>query len=543
MAAKGILFDAEARKAIESGMRKVFDSIRITLGPKGRNVVIEKKFGSPLITNDGVTVAKEIELADPFENLGAQLIKEVASKTNDVAGDGTTTATILAYHMVKEGIKAVTSGANPMFLKRGIDKAIEVAVNHLKKMAKEIDINSDDVKRVAAIAANNDEKIGEIIANTIKKVGKNGVITIEEAKSAETKSEVVEGMQFDRGYISPYFITDPEKMEAVLEEPYILITEKKISAVHDILPILETIVKLGKPLLIIAEDVEGEALATLVVNKLRGVLQVCAVKAPGFGERRKEMLKDIAILTGGIVISDEVGIKLENVKPEHLGRAEKVRVDKEHTTIIGGKGNPEEIKARIEQIKQLLEKTDSEYEKEKLQERLAKLSGGVGVIKVGAYTETELKEKKMRMEDALNATKAALEEGILPGGGTAYIRVIPELEKLYKELEGDEAVGVKIVMTALDKPLRQIAENAGYDSGLIVEKVKTASKDTHGFNAVTGEIVDMFDAGIIDPLKVTRSALQHAASVASMVITTETLIAELPEKEKEKTPAGVGSEF
>ncbi len=543
MAAKGILFDAEARKAIESGMRKVFDSIRITLGPKGRNVVIEKKFGSPLITNDGVTVAKEIELADPFENLGAQLIKEVASKTNDVAGDGTTTATILAYHMVKEGIKAVTSGANPMFLKRGIDKAIEAAVNHLKNMAKEIDINSDDVKRVAAIAANNDEKIGEIIANTIKKVGKNGVITIEEAKSAETKSEVVEGMQFDRGYISPYFITDPEKMEAVLEEPYILITEKKISAVHDILPILETIVKLGKPLLIIAEDVEGEALATLVVNKLRGVLQVCAVKAPGFGERRKEMLKDIAILTGGIVISDEVGIKLENVKPEHLGRAEKVRVDKEHTTIIGGKGNPEEIKARIEQIKQLLEKTDSEYEKEKLQERLAKLSGGVGVIKVGAYTETELKEKKMRMEDALNATKAALEEGILPGGGTAYIRVIPELEKLYKELEGDEAVGVKIVMTALDKPLRQIAENAGYDSGLIVEKVKTASKETHGFNAVTGEIVDMFEAGIIDPLKVTRSALQHAASVASMVITTETLIAELPEKEKEKSPAGVGSEF
>ncbi len=542
MAAKSILFEEEARKAMLEGMKKVADAIRITLGPKGRNVVLEKKFGSPTITNDGVTVAKEIELPDPFENLGAQLIKEVASKTNDVAGDGTTTATILAYHMVQEGIKAIAAGANPMFLKRGIDKAVDKVVEHLRSMAREIDINSDEVKMVAAIAANNDEKIGEKIAEAIRTVGKTGVITIEESKSAETTLEHVEGMQFDRGYISPYFITDPEKMEAVLDEPYILITEKKISSVHDILPLLENIVKTGKPLLIIAEDVEGEALATLVVNKLRGVLQVAAVKAPGFGDRRKEMLKDIAILTGGIVINDEVGIKLENVSMQHLGRAKKVRVDKEHTTIVGGMGDEKEIQARVEQIKKLLKETDSEYEKEKLQERLAKLTGGVAVIKVGAYTETELKERKMRMEDALNATKAAVEEGILPGGGTAFIRCIPVLEELYKQLSGDEATGVKIVMDTLDKPLRQIAENAGYDAGYIVRQVMN-SPTNHGFNAITGEIVDMYQAGIIDPLKVTRSAIQNAGSIAGMIITTETLIAEIPEKEKEKAGAGAGLEY
>ncbi len=541
MAAKSILYNTEARKAMLEGMRKVADSVRITLGPKGRNVVLEKKFGSPAITNDGVTVAKEIELPDPFENLGAQLLKEVASKTNDVAGDGTTTATILAFHMVQEGIKAIAAGANPMFLKRGIDKAVDKVVEHLRGMAKEIDINSDEVKMVATIAANNDESIGEIIAKAIKEVGKTGVITIEESKSAETTWEHVEGMQFDRGYISPYFITDPERMEAVLDEPYILITEKKISSVQDILPVLESVVKSGKSLLIIAEDVEGEALATLVVNKLRGVLHVAAVKAPGFGERRKEMLKDIAVLTGGTVINDEIGLKLENVTLQHLGRAKKVKIDKEHTTIIGGMGDEKEIKARIEQIRKLLKETDSEYEKEKLQERLAKLTGGVGVIKVGAYTETELKEKKMRMEDALNATKAAVEEGILPGGGTAFIRCIPVLEKLYKEMEGDEATGVKIVMDTLDKPLRQIAENAGFDAGYIVRQVMN-SPENHGFNAVTGEIGDMYKLGILDPLKVTRSAIQNAGSIAGMIVTTEALIAEIPEKEKDKA-ATPGMEY
>jgi len=540
MAGKMILFDTAARQSLERGIKYVYDAVRVTLGPKGRNVVLEKKFGSPLITNDGVTVAKEIELPDPAENMGAQLLKEVASKTNDIAGDGTTTAVVLGYTIVKEGLKAIASGANPIYLKRGIDKAKEVVIEELKKQAKEVDFEGktksevDDLERVATIAANNDEEIGKMIAKAIRMVGKTGVITIEESKSSQTTLEHVEGMQFDRGYISPYFVTDAERMEAVLENPYILITEKKIAAVNDILGILEVVVREGKPLLIIAEDVEGEALATLVVNKLRGVLNVCAVKAPGFGDRRKEMLKDIAILTGGEVINDELGIKLENVRSlEYLGKAEKVKVTKENTTIIGGKGDTTKINARIEQIRKQIKETESEFDREKLQERLAKLTGGVAVIKVGAPTETELKEKKLRMEDALNATKAAVEEGIIPGGGTALIRCIPALEKLEKEYTGDMALGIRVVRNSLDKPLRQIAENAGFDGGSIVEEVKR-SKETYGFDAVNGKIVDMFKSGIIDPLKVTRTALENACSVAGMVLTTETLVAEIPEKEKDK---------
>lgn len=540
MAGKMVLFETEARQKLEKGIRTVYDAVRVTLGPKGRNVVLEKKFGSPLITNDGVTVAKEIELPDPIENMGAQLLKEVATKTNDIAGDGTTTAVVLGYNIIKEGLKAIASGANPIYLKRGIDKAKEVVIEELKKQAKEVDFEGktksevDDLERVATIAANNDEEIGQMIAKAIRMVGKTGVITIEESKSSQTTLEHVEGMQFDRGYISPYFVTDAERMESILENPYILITEKKIAAVNDILGVLEVVVKEGKPLLIIAEDVEGEALATLVVNKLRGVLNVCAVKAPGFGDRRKEMLKDIAILTGGQVINDEIGIKLESIKSNtYLGKAEKVKVTKENTTIIGGKGNESEIKARIEQIRKQIKETDSEFDKEKLQERLAKLTGGVAVIKVGAPTETELKEKKLRFEDSLNATKAAVEEGIIPGGGTALIRTIPSLEKLEKEHSGDMSLGIRVVKAALDKPLRQIAENAGYDGGSIVEQVKKSSA-THGFNALNGEIEDMFKVGIIDPLKVTRSALEHACSVSGMVLTTETVVAEIPEKEKDK---------
>jgi len=539
MAGKMILFDTEARQALERGIKHVYDAVRVTLGPKGRNVVLEKKFGSPLITNDGVTVAKEIELADPAENMGAQLLKEVASKTNDIAGDGTTTAVVLGYNIVKEGLKAIASGANPIYLKRGIDKAKEVIIEELKKQAKEVDFEGktkseiDDLERVATIAANNDEEIGKMIAKAIRMVGKTGVITIEESKSSQTTLEHVEGMQFDRGYVSPYFVTDAERMEAILENPYILITEKKIAAVNDIIGILEVVVREGKPLLIIAEDVEGEALATLVVNKLRGVLNVCAVKAPGFGDRRKEMLKDIAILTGGEVINDELGIKLENIRSlEYLGKAEKVKVTKENTTIIGGKGDTTKINARIEQIRKQIKETESEFDREKLQERLAKLTGGVAVIKVGAPTETELKEKKLRMEDSLNATKAAVEEGIIPGGGTALIRCIPALEKLEKEYTGDMALGIRVVKNSLDKPLRQIAENAGFDGGSIVEEVKR-SNETYGFDAVNGKIVDMFKSGIIDPLKVTRTALENACSVAGMVLTTETLVAEIPEKEKE----------
>jgi len=540
MAGKMILFDTEARQALERGIKHVYDAVRVTLGPKGRNVVLEKKFGSPLITNDGVTVAKEIELADPAENMGAQLLKEVASKTNDIAGDGTTTAVVLGYNIVKEGLKAIASGANPIYLKRGIDKAKEVIIEELKKQAKEVDFEGktkseiDDLERVATIAANNDEEIGKMIAKAIRMVGKTGVITIEESKSSQTTLEHVEGMQFDRGYVSPYFVTDAERMEAILENPYILITEKKIAAVNDIIGILEVVVREGKPLLIIAEDVEGEALATLVVNKLRGVLNVCAVKAPGFGDRRKEMLKDIAILTGGEVINDELGIKLENIRSlEYLGKAEKVKVTKENTTIIGGKGDTTKINARIEQIRKQIKETESEFDREKLQERLAKLTGGVAVIKVGAPTETELKEKKLRMEDSLNATKAAVEEGIIPGGGTALIRCIPALEKLEKEYTGDMALGIRVVKNSLDKPLRQIAENAGFDGGSIVEEVKR-SNETYGFDAVNGKIVDMFKSGIIDPLKVTRTALENACSVAGMVLTTETLVAEIPEKEKDK---------
>jgi chaperonin GroEL len=540
MAGKMILFDTDARQSLERGIKHVYDAVRVTLGPKGRNVVLEKKFGSPLITNDGVTVAKEIELTDPAENMGAQLLKEVASKTNDIAGDGTTTAVVLGYNIVKEGLKAIASGANPIYLKRGIDKAKEVVIEELKKQAKEVDFEGktksevDDLERVATIAANNDEEIGKMIAKAIRMVGKTGVITIEESKSSQTTLEHVEGMQFDRGYISPYFVTDAERMEAILENPYILITEKKIAAVNDIIGILEVVVREGKPLLIIAEDIEGEALATLVVNKLRGVLNVCAVKAPGFGDRRKEMLKDIAILTGGEVINDELGIKLENIRSlEYLGKAEKVKVTKENTTIIGGKGDTTKINARIEQIRKQIKETESEFDREKLQERLAKLTGGVAVIKVGAPTETELKEKKLRMEDALNATKAAVEEGIIPGGGTALIRCIPALEKLEKEYTGDMALGIRVVKNSLDKPLRQIAENAGFDGGSIVEEVKR-SNETNGFDAVNGKIVDMFKSGIIDPLKVTRTALENACSVAGMVLTTETLVAEIPEKEKDK---------
>jgi chaperonin GroEL len=540
MAGKMILFDTEARQSLERGIKHVYDAVRVTLGPKGRNVVLEKKFGSPLITNDGVTVAKEIELADPAENMGSQLLKEVASKTNDIAGDGTTTAVVLGYNIVKEGLKAIASGANPIYLKRGIDKAKEVVIEELRKQAKEVDFEGktksevDDLERVATIAANNDEEIGKMIAKAIRMVGKTGVITIEESKSSQTTLEHVEGMQFDRGYISPYFVTDAERMEAILENPYILITEKKIAAVNDIIGILEVVVREGKPLLIIAEEVEGEALATLVVNKLRGVLNVCAVKAPGFGDRRKEMLKDIAILTGGEVINDELGIKLENIRSlEYLGKAEKVKVTKENTTIIGGKGDTTKINARIEQIRKQIKETESEFDREKLQERLAKLTGGVAVIKVGAPTETELKEKKLRMEDALNATKAAVEEGIIPGGGTALIRCISALQKLEKEYTGDMALGIRVVKNSLDKPLRQIAENAGFDGGSIVEEVKR-STETNGFDAVNGKIVDMFKSGIIDPLKVTRTALENACSVAGMVLTTETLVAEIPEKEKDK---------
>ncbi len=551
MAGKMILFDTQARQSLERGIKHVYDAVRVTLGPKGRNVVLEKKFGSPLITNDGVTVAKEIELSDPAENMGAQLLKEVASKTNDTAGDGTTTAVVLGYNLVKEGLKAIASGANPIYLKRGIDKAKEVVIEELKKQAKEVDFEGktktdvDDLERVATIAANNDEEIGKMIAKAIRMVGKTGVITIEESKSSQTVLEHVEGMQFDRGYISPYFVTDAEKMEVVFENPYILITDKKISGIREILPVLEKIVQTGKPLLIIAEEVEGEALATLVVNKLRGTLQVAAVKAPGYGDRRKEMLRDIAILTGGIVISEETGMKFENVRLDDLGKAKKVVIDKENTTIIEGYGRKEDIEARIKQIKKQIEETKSDYDREKLQERLAKLSGGVAVIYVGASTETEMKEKKMRIEDALHATKAAVEEGIVPGGGVAYIRAVEVLEKLENEVEGDKKIGVKIVKKALEEPLKQIAYNAGYEGTLVVEEVKRRGKENIniGFNALTGEYVDMLENGIIDPTKVERIALQNAASISSLLLTTEAIVVEKKEKEKEKITPNIPEEY
>ncbi len=534
MAAKELIFGDEARAKVAKGLDKLADAVKVTLGPRGRNVVIEKKFGSPLITKDGVTVAKEIELEDKFENLGAQLVKEVASKTNDVAGDGTTTATVLAQAIFKEGLKSLAAGANAMSLKRGIDKAVNAVVEELRKMAREVQ-EKKEIAQVAAISANNDKEIGELIADAMEKVGKDGVITVEEAKGLETTMEVVEGMQFDRGYLSPYFVTDPEKMECVLEEPYILIHEKKISNLRDMLPLLEEVARAGKPLLVIAEDVEGEALATLVVNKLRGTLMACAVKAPGFGERRKEMLKDIAILTGGQVVSEELGIKLENVRLQDLGRAKKVIVDKEHTTIVGGMGDPKQIEGRIKEIKVQIEKTTSEYDREKLQERLAKLVGGVAVIKVGAATENEMKEKKARVEDALNATKAAVEEGIVPGGGVAYIRC----QKVLDELKGDnedEQLGINIVKKALEYPLKQIADNAGVEGSIVVEEVRKSEDPNVGFNAATLEYGDMYKFGIIDPVKVVRSALQNAASVAGLMLTTECAITEIPEKEKPAPP-------
>jgi chaperonin GroEL len=536
MAAKEIKYNQSAREAILRGVNTLADAVKVTLGPKGRNVIIEKSFGSPTVTKDGVTVAKEIELEDKFENMGAQMVKEVASKTSDVAGDGTTTATVLAQAIYREGAKLVAAGHNPMELKRGIDKAVEVVVEELKKISKPTK-DQKEIAQVGTISANNDEEIGKIIAEAMSKVGKEGVITVEEAKSMETTLEIVEGMQFDKGYISPYFITNPDKMEAVLEEPLILIHEKKISNMKDLLPILEQVAKMGRSLLIIAEDVEGEALATLVVNKLRGTLKVAAVKAPGFGDRRKAMLEDIAILTGGQMISEELGIKLENITIKDLGSAKRVVIDKDNTTIVDGAGDKKAIEARVKQIRTQIEETTSDYDREKLQERLAKLVGGVAVINVGAATETEMKEKKARVEDALNATKAAVEEGIVPGGGVAYIRCIKRLEEL--KLEGEQQFGVQIVKKALEEPLRWIAQNAGYDGSIVVEKVKSASGN-FGFDAQRETYVDdMMEAGIIDPTKVARIALQNAASVASLLLTTDAMVAEKP-KEKEKFPGPPG---
>jgi len=529
MAAKNILFDDKARKSIEAGVNKLANVVSVTLGPKGRNVVLERKYGSPIITNDGVTIAKEIELEDPYENMGAQLVKEVASKTNDIAGDGTTTATLLSQVILREGLKNVASGANPIMMKRGMDKAVDKAVETLKKNSQKIKGRSD-IEFVATISSG-DEQIGKLIADAMEKVGSEGVITIEENKTIDTTIEIVEGMQFDKGYISAYMVTDTEKMEAVLEDPYILITDKKISNVQDILPALELLASNGGKLLLIAEDVEGDALATLVVNKIRGTFTSVAVKAPAFGDRRKEMLRDIAILTGGQVISDEVGLNIRDIKLEWFGRAKSVKVQKESTTIINGAGDPKAIKDRVESIKKQIEITTSDYDKEKLNERLAKLAGGVAVIKVGAATETEMKEKKYRVEDALNATRAAVEEGIVPGGGTAYINVLPEIAKLIDTLEGDEKTGAQIIFRALEEPLRQIVANAGLDGSVVVEKVKN-SEPGIGFDAAKNEYVDMFKAGIVDPVKVTRTALQNAASVASMILTTESAVAEKPEKKK-----------
>lgn len=531
MAAKEIKYYSEARDKIMTGVNTLADAVKVTLGPKGRNVVLEKSWGSPTITKDGVTVAKEIELADKFENMGAQMVKEVASKTSDVAGDGTTTATILAQAIYREGSKLVAAGHNPMALKRGIEKAVEAAVAELKKISKPTK-DQKEISQVGTISANNDTTIGNIIAEAMNKVGKEGVITVEEAKSMETTLDVVEGMQFDRGYISPYFVTDPERMEVVLEEPYLLIHEKKISSMKDLLPILEQIAKMGRPLLIIAEDVEGEALATLVVNKLRGTLKVAAVKAPGFGDRRKAMLQDIAILTGGQMISEDLGIKLENVSIKDLGTAKTIRIDKDNTTIVDGGGSREAIEGRVKQIRAQIEETTSDYDREKLQERLAKLVGGVAVIRVGAATETEMKEKKARVEDALNATRAAVEEGIVPGGGVALLRCIPALEKL--DLKGEESFGVNIVKRALEEPLRQIANNAGHEGSVVVSEVK-AKNGSFGFNAETEVYEDLTEAGVIDPTKVVRFALQNAASVASLLLTTEAMVAEKPKK-KEPTP-------
>ena len=522
--AKQIAYGEEARKALMKGIDQLADTVKITLGPKGRNVVLDKKFGAPLITNDGVTIAKEIELEDPFENMGAQLVKEVSIKTNDIAGDGTTTATLLAQALIREGMKNVTAGANPMVLKKGIADAVNVAVEAVKKNSKQVS-GTDDIARVATVSSQ-DEFIGKLIAEAMEKVTTDGVITVEESKTAETYSEVVEGMMFDRGYIAPYMVTDTDKMEAVLDDAYILITDKKISNIQEILPLLEQIVKAGKKLLIIAEDVEGEALSTLIVNKLRGTFTCVAVKAPGFGDRRKEMLQDIAILTGGQVISSELGLELSETTMEQLGRARQVVVQKENTIIVDGAGNSDDIKARVGQIKSQIENTTSDFDREKLQERLAKLSGGVAVIKVGAATEVEMKEKKLRIEDALAATKAAVEEGIVAGGGTALINAMPAVKKLVDKLSGDEKTGAQIVYKALEEPVRQIAVNAGLEGSVIIDKIIRSRKVGYGFNAYTSEYVDMIPAGIVDPTKVTRSALQNAASVASMVLTTESLVAD-----------------
>jgi chaperonin GroEL len=535
--AKQLLYSEAARAAILKGVNQLADAVKATLGPKGRNAILDKKFGAPTITKDGVTVAKEIELKNPYENMGAQLVREVASKTSDTAGDGTTTATVLAQAIFREGVKNITAGANPMEIKRGIDRAVEAVVQELKKLSKPCQTKTE-ISQVGTISANNDKTIGDLIAEAMEKVGKDGVITVEEAKSMSTSLDVVEGMQFDRGYISPYFVTNAERMEAVLEEPLILINEKKISSMKDLLPILEQVAKMGKPLLIIAEEVEGEALATLVVNKLRGTLNVAAVKAPGFGDRRKAMLEDIAILTGGQVISEDLGIKLENVKLTDLGRAKRVTIDKDNTTIVEGYGDPKKIEGRVKQIKSQIEETTSDYDREKLQERLAKIVGGVAVINVGAATETEMKEKKARVEDALHATKAAVEEGIVPGGGVAYLRCLPALDPLLKDAPPEQKVGINIVRRALEEPIRQIAANAGVEGSVVVEKVRSDKNPSFGFNAQTEEYTDMLKAGIIDPTKVTRCALQNAASVAALMLTTEVMVTEIPEEKKE--PAGAG---
>ncbi|HLI29770.1 MAG TPA: chaperonin GroEL [Terriglobia bacterium] len=549
--AKMIVHGEESRRAILRGVNQLADAVKVTLGPKGRNVVLDKKFGSPTITKDGVTVAKEIELKDPLENMGAQMVREVASKTSDVAGDGTTTATVLAQAIFREGVKTISAGANPMAVKRGIETAVRTVCGYeetgkdgnkkhvkgdLEKFSKEVK-ESSMIAQVGTVSANNDNTIGGIIAEAMKKVGKDGVITVEESKTMETTLEVVEGMQFDRGYLSPYFVTDPERMECVLENAYILIHEKKISSMKDLLPLLEQIAKSGKPLLIIAEEVEGEALATLVVNKLRGTLQCAAVKAPGFGDRRKAMLEDIAILTGGKAISEDLGIKLENVKLEDLGKAKKITIDKDNTTIVEGSGKTSDIEGRVKQIRAQVEETTSDYDREKLQERLAKLVGGVAQIKVGAATETEMKEKKARVEDAMHATKAAVEEGIVPGGGVALVRCIPSLDKL--KAEGDEQIGINIVKRALEEPLRMIAQNAGHEGAVVVEKVRSNSNANFGFNAQTETFGDLVEAGVIDPTKVVRTALQNAASIASLMLTTEALVSEVPEKE-DKAHAGAG---
>ncbi len=541
MSAKQLVFDESARRALERGANVLADAVKVTLGPKGRNVVLDKKFGSPTITNDGVTIAKEIELSDAFENMGAQLVKEVASKTNDVAGDGTTTATVLAQAIIREGLRNVTAGSDPLQIKHGIEKAVEIAVNEMETFKKNVD-TKEKIAQVASISAN-DPEIGELISDAMEKVGKDGVITVEESRTLKTEVETKDGMQFDKGYISPYMVTDSERMEAVLDDPYILVTERKISAIADILPILEKVVQMQKPLLIISEDVEGEALATLVVNKLRGTFTSVAVKAPGFGDRRKEMLKDIATLTGATVISEELGLKLDKVTPEQLGRAKRVTVDKDETTIVDGGGKADAIKGRIEMIKKQIEDTDSDFDREKLQERLAKLSGGVAVIQVGAATETELKEKKHRIEDALSATRAAVQEGMIPGGGASLVHAVKAIDRYEPPKSNgrgatwaDEKIGINIVRKALEEPLRQIAENAGFEGSVQVNNVRSKSAPI-GFNAMTGELVDMFEAGIIDPLKVTRAALQNAASIGALILTTETLIADKPESKKE--PAGM----